>query len=232
MKETIIQLTSGNGPVECCWVVAKVQKILLKEAKELQINHVILQREKGEGNGTLKSVVIKLIGDHLDNFLAGWLGTVQWIGRSQFRKHQKRKNWFIGINVLPMSNPKFQINLHQVRFEFTKSNGPGGQHVNKVNTAVWAKHLPSGESVKVSAERSQWRNKQLALEKLASRLEKKSLEACKEQLKEGRENHMTLQRGNPVRIFKGNDFKSNYLPKKYRHSRKRERLKVIKALDY
>jgi len=97
MKTKTIQITSGRGPVECCWVVAQVLKYLIEDIKKAKIKYVLLQREHGTENGTLQSATIQLQGKELESFLKDWLGTIQWIGKSSFRKFQKRKNWFIGV---------------------------------------------------------------------------------------------------------------------------------------
>ncbi len=69
------------------------------------------------------------------------------------------------------------INESDLKESFARSSGPGGQHVNKVSTAVTLKHLPSGTSVTVQDSRSQARNRQLALERLLDTLERRKDEA-------------------------------------------------------
>ena len=81
-----IQITSGRGPVECCWVVAQVLKHLIEEIKEAKIRYTLLQRELGVENRTLQSATIQLQGKALDSFLKDWTGTIQWVGKSSFRK--------------------------------------------------------------------------------------------------------------------------------------------------
>ena len=221
-SEKIIQITSGRGPAECCWVVAKVLKFLMQEVDKEGIQSIILHQEQGIENGTLFSVSLRLQGHGLDDFLKNWLGTVQWVGQSKFRKHHKRKNWFIGVNELTLSQ-KNSFDQKDVRFEFTRSGGPGGQRVNKVSTAVRATHVPSGEVVFVSNSRSQLQNKKEAITRLQQVLEIKGLEQVKSQVQEGWRNHNELDRGNPVRVFKGTDFKPNHRSKNYKSKRKSDK---------
>ena len=97
--EKIIQITAGRGPAECTWVVAQVLKKVLDEAQEQQLEAILLQREVGQENGTIETATIAIKGNNADMFANSWIGTIQWIGQSQFRKMRKRKNWFIGIRV-------------------------------------------------------------------------------------------------------------------------------------
>jgi len=229
-NEKIIQITSGRGPAECCWVVAQVLKFLIKEAEGQGIETAILHREQGIENGTLFSASLKLEGEKLNDFLKGWLGTIQWIGQSKFRKHHKRKNWFIGINELTL-NQKNSFDQKDVRFEFTRSGGPGGQHVNKVSTAVRAIHIPSGEVVFVSNSRSQLQNKKEAMKRMQQVLEIKSLEQAKNQIQNGWKNHNELDRGDPVKVFKGTDFKPNHRNKNYKSKRKSDKQGFLRQLN-
>ena len=232
MRKTIIQITSGRGPAECCWVVAQVLKKLLREAIDLGLQPEVLHREEGIQNGTLNSALVELNGPRLDVFLKDWVGTIQWIGQSKFRKFHKRKNWFVGINQLNIDETKNQLRDQDIRYEFTRSGGPGGQHVNKVSTAVRATHLPSGEVVFISQGRSQLQNKNEARRRLLLRLQEKQQQQVKENMKENWGNHNQLQRGNPVRIFKGTDFKPNHENKKYRSNRKTLTQAWLNRLDY
>ncbi|MEL6810458.1 MAG: peptide chain release factor H [Bacteroidota bacterium] len=206
MKTTVVQITAGRGPAECCWVVAKVLKYFIKDAGAFHLQHEILHREKGHENGTVQSVSIRLSGKDLNKFLQPWLGTIQWIGTSTYRKHHKRKNWFIGCFEMS-STLTMQIDEKKIQFQAIRSSGPGGQHANKVSSAVRALHKPTGIQVVAMDSRSQHQNKKLATQRLQEKVDAHN----KQQLQKGMEdlwrNHLELQRGNPVRVFKGSDFK-------------------------
>ncbi len=231
MKKVIIQITSGRGPAECCWVVSRVLKEFLKEAAASGLNCEIIHREPGDENGTLKTASVELSGKAMDTFLKSWVGTIQWIGQSSFRKLHKRKNWFIGVNQLDAGTDADELSDALIKYEFTRSGGPGGQHVNKVSTAVRATHLPSGESVFVSQGRSQLQNKKEAKRRLLVKMGKKQLLQVQEKIKEEWANHDQLERGNPIRIFKGSDFKPHHKTKKYRSGRKRMKQQARHQLE-
>ena len=220
MKTKIIQITAGTGPTECTWVVAKVLKELLKSATSDQLKYDILNQEKGEENGTVQSATVQLMGDKktINKFLNEWTGTVQWIGQSTFRKFHKRKNWFVGIFEME-DRKEVELKEHQVKYQAMRSSGPGGQHVNKVSSAIRAIHEPTGIQVVVMDTRSQHQNKKLAKQRLAQKVAEKNLEGFKASIKDQWENHRELERGNPVKIFTGSNFKEKKQKKNYKSQR-------------
>lgn len=220
--EKIIQITAGRGPAECSWVVAQVLKRFLEETKSGGFKHSILHREIGSQNGTVQSVTIRLTGKNMEAFLATWLGTIQWIGVSTFRKYHKRKNWFIGAFELKQTQTK-KVDERDISFQTMRSTGPGGQNVNKVNSAVRAIHTPTGVQVVAMDSRSQHQNKKLAIARLKEKVNEANLEQLKGSMTDQWENHLNLQRGNPVRVFKGTDFKHQKVNKSYKP--KRQKLK-------
>ena len=167
--DKIIQISSGKGPLECQFVAAKVLKVFLEEAKENTIEYEIIHREKGDENLTLKSVTLLLKGKKIENFLKNWLGSICWIGKSTFRKNHQRSNWFIGIFELE-NLEKTEFNPKDIQFQTARSQGSGGQNVNKVSTAVRATHLPTKISVFVQDTRSQLENKKISIKRLEEKV--------------------------------------------------------------
>ena len=206
IKTKIIQITSGQGPAECCWVVAQVLKKFLVAITLNRIEYKIVQKEKGTENRTLQSVSIQLTGKNLSTFLSQWTGTIQWIGISEFRPQHKRKNWFVGLYEIN-KNEQFQIQERDIMYQATRSSGPGGQHVNKVSSAIRATHQPTKTQVLVMDSRSQHQNKKIAKSRLEEKVAELQLETLKEDIHKQWKNHLTLERGNPVQVFKGSNFK-------------------------
>ena len=116
MNTKIIQFTAARGPIECTWVVAKVLKIFLKELMSNQITYQILHKENGIENGTVQSVTIRIKGANLPEILNDWLGTIQWVGTSNFRKYNKRKNWYIGCFELKQFQQK-ELKENEIQFQ-------------------------------------------------------------------------------------------------------------------
>lgn len=218
METKIIQISAGKGPLECAFVVAKVLKVFLKELISNKIEYTILHKENGIENGTVQSVSIQIKGNNLADFTANWLGTIQWIGNSKFRKYHKRKNWFIGCFEAE-SSELITIKENEIKFQAIRSSGAGGQHVNKVSSAIRAKHTKTGLQVLVMDNRSQHQNKKIAIKRLQEKVAEFNEDKLKEQIKNEWENHQQLERGNPVRVFKGSDFKSVKKNKSFKNKR-------------
>lgn len=201
MKKMMIQITSGKGPAECCRVVACVQRLMMKQAKQQDIQIEVLENKAGELNGTLLSATMMATSDKLDAFVKEWAGTIQWIAQSPYRRYHKRKNWFVGIAAFDVKE-LMQWNPKDVKLETCRSSGPGGQNVNKVETAVRGTHLPSGLQVMAMDTRSQLENKKLCLARLEARILIWQTEQLMKQQQAQWQEHNVLERGNPVKTIK------------------------------
>lgn len=200
MEKTYLQITSGRGPVECYRVVALVLERILKQAQTRKLKVEIVEKEAGPANRTLLSAVIALEGAGCDTLVEEWEGTVLWIARSPYRIHYRRKNWFVGVQTFLLSESR-EATENEIRYETLRASGPGGQHVNKTESAVRAVHIPSGISVVASDQRSQWQNKKLATERLLVKLTAWNVEQAMIQAQANWSNHNSLQRGNPVKVI-------------------------------
>lgn len=200
MEKVYMQITSGRGPAECCRVVALVLEKILKQAVAKGVKTEIVERETGPLNRTLLSAVISLQGRDYHALIEDWEGSVQWIAKSPYRIYHKRKNWFVGVQTFTLSESQ-EATEAEIRYETLRASGPGGQHVNKTESAVRAVHIPTGMSVVASDQRSQWQNKKLATERLLLKLASWSIEQAMIQAQANWSNHNCLQRGNPVKVI-------------------------------
>ena len=199
--EKIIQITSGKGPEECERVVAKVVEKLMKEARTSGFEATLIESTDGNMTNTMLSAMVLIKGIDIDSFVKQWEGSIQWVAQSPYRKLHRRKNWFVGVKSYDITK-QIKLNEKDISYQTMRSSGPGGQNVNKVESAVRATHIPSGVSVTSSNDRSQLMNKKDATEKLKNKIMSWQIEQANAKVQDQWMEHNTLERGNPVRTFK------------------------------
>lgn len=206
-NETVwMQITSGQGPDECCWVVARLAEAVLTEAAQSGYRANVIDAAPGDRDGTFKSVLIAVEGQGLSPFIRRWQGSVQWVGRSMYRPEHKRKNWFVGVAFYRLADMP-AIRSEDLKFEAMRASGPGGQHTNKTESAVRVTHIPTGITALAQEERSQHLNRKLALGRLYEKLDQEKKDAEDKQQKQRWSDHASLERGNPIRVYEGQNFK-------------------------
>jgi peptide chain release factor len=198
--------TSGRGPAECRIAVAKAVATLAAEAASLGLETDCLEGPNADGHGPASAIMV-IHGDAAAAFARPWIGVIQWVAQSPRRPHHKRKNWFIGVFELPaLPDAPKTLAVQDIRFEAFRA---GGQHQNKTESAVRATHIASGLSVVAREERSQHRNKALALERIAALLRLQGeLQAITAQ-NDAHAAHDRLERGRPMKRFKGTAFRAS-----------------------
>lgn len=206
----LLQLTANTGPEECCLAVRKALAQLLRECESVGVKTELLEHVNSDMAGNLRSVLLALEGDAASALSARWCGSLLWICPSPYRLGNRRKNWFIGAEVFEEADASGPasgaLQDKDLRFETLRASGPGGQHVNKTDSAVRATHVPSGLSVKVQTERSQHANKRLARALLAHKLAERDSEAVRVARTERWRQHQGVERGNARRTFWGDRF--------------------------
>ena len=192
----IIQISSGQGPVECEYAVSKLYNILKTEFPNIKE----ISSHKSRFSDCFTSIMFETECD-----LSELEGTIQCIFPSPFRPNHKRKNWFVDVSIIP--EQEVICTDRNIKFERFHCGGNGGQNVNKVETGVRLIHIPTGITVTSTSERSQLLNKKDALEKLSAILADKQLAQQQLQVNNAWKEHNRIVRGNPVRIYEGKGFK-------------------------
>ena len=199
----ILQISSGMGPVECRAAVGGIYKALEKELQDIEMITAV----EGEVDGAFSSIIFSTERD-----LSELEGTMQWICKSKYRPGHKRKNWFVDVSIIPESEEISEtLTADTLRIEKFHSGGPGGQNVNKVETGVRIIHLPTGITVSSTRERSQFANKQDAMKKLSAVLRKMNVTNKDRQKNDAWSKHAQIVRGNPIRVYEGENFKLTYV---------------------
>jgi len=199
-------LTSGRGPAECRIALMKTLGVLVKEAEIAGITVDVTVGPDPDGHGPASAIAI-IEGEGEAAFVATWIGSILWVVQRPLRPHHKRKNWFIGVFRLEGSPPQpAPLKPSDVRFETLRAGGPGGQHQNKTESAVRAVHTPTGLVVVAREDRSQHRNKAIALERLALLVKVASVLAETTDCEKIQSNHTLVERGRPVRTFRAERF--------------------------
>jgi peptide chain release factor len=207
----LLQLSAGQGPVECSQAVGLALKTIEKQCREKGIKFDIVEAIELKERGCFKSALLQLDSPKTDlakQLAESWQGAMLWVCQSPFLSDKKgskrkRKNWFFSGQMYEISETQLD---KCVTFQTCRASGAGGQHVNTTDSAVRATHTETGISVRVESERSQHANKRLARALLFQKLEASKLEQMTQQEKARWQQHWEVERGNPVKTFKGEKF--------------------------
>lgn len=182
----ILSIMSGAGGDDAEDFSAMLLKMYLKFIENKGWQAVLIHENKNDVGG-YRNVSIEIVGKGVYGTLKNESGVHRLVRISPFNANAKRHTSFSLVEVIPKlekADDNIKISPEDLKIEFSKSGGPGGQNVNKRETAVRVVHIPTNISVAVSTERSQEQNKEKAIEMLKGKLFKKK-EEDKEREKAG-----------------------------------------------
>ena len=183
-NKALLYVYSGAGGVDAQDWASMLLKMYQRYSQKQGWDFKILHQSFGEQNG-IKNAIAEITGDNCYDTLKGESGVHRLVRISPFSAKSLRHTSFALVEILPhIISKELKINPNDLRFDTFRSSGPGGQNVNKLETAVRVTHGPTGISVAVQSERSQAQNKEKAVQILYSRLAKKMEEAKIKELSE------------------------------------------------
>jgi peptide chain release factor len=203
MMSVDLLVTSGNGPVECRIAVSKLIDILADEAKRLGCTVETSFGPVPDQHGP-KSAIVSLHGEAAGRIAAEHTGTIKFLFKSPVRPGHKRQNWYVAVRPIDLvsEHAGSVLDPSDLRFETLRAGGPGGQHQNTTDSAVRAVHIPTGLTAMARDERSQHRNRTLAIRRLTAMLdmlEHRKVDAARQERFLANRN---IERGNEVKAFK------------------------------
>ncbi len=198
----IVTLHSGAGGTEACDWTAMLYRMYLRWAESKGFTTEVLDYLDGEEAG-IKSVTIQINGENAFGYLKSEKGIHRLVRISPFNAAGKRQTSFASCDVMPdiEEDLDIAINEEDLRIDTYRSSGAGGQHINKTSSAIRITHIPTNIVVQCQNERSQFQNKDKAMQMLKAKLYLLKQQENAEKLSDIRGDVKEIGWGNQIRSY-------------------------------
>jgi peptide chain release factor 2 len=207
-RNAIVAINSGAGGTEAQDWVEMLFRMYLRWCESKNFKTSVIDYLAGEEAG-IKNVTFTVTGPYAYGYLRSEHGIHRMVRISPFDATGRRHTSFASVSVLPEVDTDIQIEIEDkdLRIDTFRASGPGGQHVNKTSSAVRITHLPTGIVVQCQNEKSQHRNKDMALKVLKSRLYELEKDKLDEKKHKMHETQKEIAWGSQIRSYVFNPYR-------------------------
>ena len=201
-NNAILKLNAGAGGTESCDWCSMLYRMYTRWAERKGFSLEVLDYLDGDEAG-IKSVTFQVNGINAYGYLKSEKGVHRLVRISPFNAQGKRQTSFVSLDVMPDIEEDLDVEIDEkdLRIDTYRSSGAGGQHINKTSSAIRITHIPTGTVVQCQNERSQFQNKDKAMQMLKAKLYLLKQEANVEKLSDIRGEVKDIAWGNQIRSY-------------------------------
>jgi peptide chain release factor 2 len=198
----ILKLNAGAGGTESCDWASMLYRMYTRWAEKKGFTIDVLDFLDGDEAG-IKSITFQVNGENAFGYLKSEKGVHRLVRISPFNAQGKRQTSFVSLDVMPDIEEDLDVDINDddLKIDTYRSSGAGGQHINKTSSAVRITHIPTGIVVQCQNERSQFQNKDKAMQMLKAKLFMLKKEANAEKLSDIRGEVKEIGWGNQIRSY-------------------------------